>query len=285
MDKIDKELYTGMVEIELSDEELSKFYETGQIDGYEFLNNQYLLLKREGKVIDKYRWFDGKWHKLNIKPAKNNILGKIFSLNDYQDCMVDMLLDKKLTVKSILGIPGGGKSFLALVYGITKVLNGEFNKLVYTKNNLDIGFERIGAIPGSVEEKLEPWSKVLLDVFVDDYLIDKLKNEGKLEVDYLGHTVGRTYNNTFFVVDDGQQLSKRHVYNLTTRLGHNSVICFCSDLYQTYSKKYENEKSGIRFLHNQLKGQDCFAGVHTKKSERSRTAQICANLLFDAMND
>lgn len=282
-----KEMYTGIKEITFSsDEDLAKFYETQHIDE-DLEINQYLLIKdKKGSVIDKYRKHkDGSLVKVKTKSISSTHLGKIKPLNEYQDCMVDMILDNSITVKSSVGIPGGGKSYLFIVYGIEKVLKGEFDKIIYIKNNVDIGHEKLGSLPGVAGEKLEPWSKVLEDVFVDKYYVDKYRAEGKLETEYIGYTVGRTFNNSFIIVDDSQQLSKKHVYNLTTRLGHNSVICFAGDLYQTYSSKYENGNNGITFLHNQLKGQEFFGAVHTSKSERSYTAQKCAELLFEGVID
>lgn len=277
-------MYTGIKEIVLTNEELANFYENLSLKE-ELEINEYLLIKdKDDNVIDKYRKHkDGILHKLKTKQINSPHLGKVKPLNEYQDCMVDMILDNSITVKSSMGIPGGGKSFLFITYGLEKVLKGELNKVVYIKNNVDIGHEKLGSIPGGIDEKLDPWAKVLEDVFVDKLYVEKYKAEGKIVVEYIGHTVGRTYNDSFLIIDDSQQLSKKHVYNLTTRLGHNSVICFAGDLFQTYSTKYENGNNGMKFLHNQLKGQDFFAAVHTTKSERSYTAQRCAELLFEGV--
>lgn len=290
-------MYTGIQEIILDNEQLSQFYQ--QSNDINSLNielsiNEYLIIKDKNnfiydekgnkvyKTIDKFRMHkDNNLCKLKTKTINNPHLGKIKPLNDYQECMVDMILDNSITVKSIMGIPGGGKSFLFITYGLDKVIKGEINRVVYVKNNVDIGHEKLGSIPGGIDEKLDPWAKVLEDVFVDKLYVDKYKSEGKIVVEYIGHTVGRTYNDTFLIIDDSQQLSKKHVYNLTTRIGHNSVICFAGDLYQTYSSKYENGNNGMKFLINQLKGQDFFATVHTTKSERSEAAQRCAELLFE----
>lgn len=280
------ERFTGIRELTFTDEELAKFYETKECP-VELYENEYLLLKNEnGEAVDKYRFHKGQLVKIKNRTANlGNLITKVKPLNEYQECMVDMILDNSITVKTSLGIPGGGKSLLFIVYGLEKVMKGEFKKLVYIKNNVDIGHEKIGALPGYLDEKLDPWIKVLYDIFGDKYIVDKLKNDGKIEIEYIGHTVGRTYNDSFIVIDDAQQLSKALAYNLCTRLGHNSVICFAGDLYQTYSKKYENGNNGLKYLCNKLSGQNFFASVHTNKSERSETAQKCAELLFDGLTD
>lgn len=274
-------LYTGVKELILDVKDLSSFY-LGEYPLENMHSNEYLLIYDNNKhCIDKYKWDGTKLVKLKIKSINNQYIGKVKPLNEYQECMVDMILDDSITVKSSMGIPGGGKSYLFVAYGMDMVLKNQFDRLIYIKNNVDIGHEKIGAIPGDLSDKLEPWTKVLYDIFGGKLIVDEFKFKGKIETEYLGYTVGRTYNNTFIVVDDAQQLSKKHVYNLTTRLGHNSVIGFAGDLYQTYSSKYENGNNGMNFLHEKLKNEDFFATVHTKKSERSCTAQKCAELLFE----
>lgn len=229
------------------------------------------------------KWNGNKLIKLKTSKVNNDYI-KVHSLNLFQDCMVDALLDDFITIKSFMGIPGGGKSHLSISYGLDRVLKGDFNKLIYVRNNVDIGDRGIGALPGNIDEKLDPINEVLSDVLNKDG-VDRLKFEKKIETPYIGFTVGRTFNDSWIVIDDCQQLSKKLIYNLTTRLGHNSVICFCGDLYQTYSPKYENDNNGISFLHEQLKGEKFFSCVHTKISERSETAQRCAELLFEGINE
>lgn len=277
--------YSGVREINLTDEETAQYYQNGIISVEDLTTNEYVLLRNNDKLVDKLKYKNNELIKIKNKAINNSITGKIRPLNEYQELIFDMIADNNLTVKSCTGIPGGGKSFLFLAFGLQKVLNGEFDKIIYIKNNVDIAHKDLGATPGGVEEKLDPWIGVLYDVFGDKYLVDKLKNENKLETQYLGYSVGRTWHKAFIVCDDSQQLSRQHVYNLTTRLGQNSVICFAGDVYQTYSKKYENSNSGIKFLHEQLGGEDFFTCVHTKKSERSYTAQRCAELLFEGVSE
>jgi len=292
-------IYTGIKQLILTEEQLANYYENKSLDKsiYEdenLYNNQYVLItymkdENAKRFQDKYELLDvKKWNGNKLvklkKTTVNNDYIKVRSLNLFQDCMVDVLSDDSITIKSFMGIPGGGKSYMSISYGLDRVLKGDFNKLVYVRNNVDIGDRNIGALPGDLEQKLDPINEVLSDVLNRDS-VDRLKIDKKIETPYIGFTVGRTYDNSWIVVDDCQQLSKTHVYNLTTRLGHNSVLCFCGDLFQTYSQKYENNNSGISYLHEQLKGEKFFSCVHTKISERSETAQRCAELLFDGIKE
>lgn len=296
-------IYSGVKQIILTEDQLANYYQNKPLDKpideslYKdeiLYKNQYVLFTfiknpEAQRFQDKYELLEAKkWNgneliKLKKKVINNDYI-KVSSLNLFQDCMVDVLLDDSLTIKSFMGVPGGGKSFLSISYGLDRVLKGDFDKIIYVRNNVDIGDRNIGALPGSLEEKLDPINEVLSDVLNREN-VGRLRIDKKIETPYIGFSVGRTYNNSWIVIDDCQQLSRKHMYNLTTRLGHNSVICFCGDLYQTYSTKYENNNNGISFLHNQLKCQNFFSCVHTKISERSETAQRCAELLFEGIQE
>jgi len=281
-----EEIYKGYKEINITENELARIYENADKNLYDLHINEYLIVRLAGEVKDKLRWNGNKLVKLKYKNINNQYVGKIKPLNHEQEIMVDLIENNNITVKSLTGIPGSGKSFLPIVIGIDKVLKGEFNKFVYCRNNVDVAHQSIGALPGTIDEKLYVWQYPLIDSFGGDRMVvDKLQNENKLEVVHLGFTQGRTWNYSFILIDESFHLSKRHIYNLCTRIGYDSVIVFAGDYYQNYSTKYQNGNSGIAFLHKQMKGNSLFGCMKTKISERSKTAQVCADLLFEGLLD
>lgn len=280
-----EEIYKGCKEINVTQEELARIYEKPEINSYSLYTNEYLIVRLNEKIEDKFRWNGEKLVKLKYKNINNQFVGKVKPLNHEQEIIIDLIENNNLTVKSLTGIPGSGKSYLPIVVGIDKILKGEFSKFVYIKNNVDIGHKDLGSLPGDVESKLSVWELPLVDSLGDKILVDKLKLENKLETTHLGFTQGRTWNNSFILADESFHLSKRHVYNLCTRLGYNSVIVFAGDVYQNYSSKYQNGNNGIKFLHDKMKGNSIFGCMKLKISERSKTAQICADLLFEGLLD
>jgi len=278
-------IYKGYKEINVTQEELANIYENLQSNFYDLYTNEYLIIRLDEKIVDKFRWNGEKLVKLKYKNINNQYIGKVKPLNYEQEIIVDLLENNNITIKSLIGIPGGGKTYLPIVVGVDKILKGEFAKFVYIKNNVDIGHKDIGSLPGNLGDKLSVWEGPLIDSLGDIVLVERLKLENKLETTHLGFTQGRTWNNSFILVDESFHLSKRHVYNLCTRLGYNSIIVFAGDVYQNYSSKYQNGNNGINFLHEKMKGSSIFGCMKLKISERSKTAQICADLLFEGLLD
>jgi len=278
-------IYKGYKEVNVTSEQLARLYEKPEENIFDLYTNEYLIVKLDGKVEDKLRWNGDKLVKLKYKNVNNQFFGKVKPLNYEQEIIVDLIENNNITVKSFTGIPGSGKTFLPIVVGIDKVLKGEFSKFVYCRNNVDSGHQTIGSIPGDLDTKLAVWEYPLIDSVGDRIIVDKLKSENKLEVVHLGFTQGRTWNNSFILVDESAHLSRKHVYNLCTRLGYGSIIVFAGDIYQNYSSKYQNGNSGIKFLHEKMKGNSLFGCMKLKISERSKTAQICADLLFEGLLD
>lgn len=276
-------IHKGYREIDATQEELAQIYENADSNIYNLHTNEYLIVKLDGEIQDKLRWSGSKLVKLKYKNINNQFVGRVKPLNYEQEIMVDLLENNNITVKSLTGVPGSGKSFLPIVIGVDKVLKGEFSKFIYCRNNVDISHKDLGALPGDLDDKLSVWEYPLVDSFGDRIVVDKLKMENKLEVTHLGYTQGRTWNNCFVLIDESFHLNKRHIYNLTTRIGYDSVMVFAGDIHQNYSNKYQNGNSGIVFLHDKLKGSPIFGCMKAKISERSKTAQICADLLFDGL--
>lgn len=280
-----EDFYKGYKEIDITENEIAQIYENTDENLYGLHTNEYLIVKLNGEVKDKLRWNGEKLVKLKYKNVNNQYVGKVKPLNYEQEVMVDLIENNSITVKSLTGIPGSGKTFLPVVVGIDKVLKGEFAKFVYCRNNVDTGHQALGALPGDLDTKLSVWKYPLIDSFGDSMVIDRLQLENRLEVVHLGFTQGRTWNCSFILIDESFHLSKKHVYNLCTRVGYDSVIVFAGDVYQNYSSKYQNGNSGITFLHEKMKGNPIFGCMKAKISERSKTAQICADLLFEGLVD
>jgi len=278
-------IYKGYKEIDVTQEELATIYEHPEFNTYNIFINEYLIVKLDGDVKDKFRWDGNKFVKLKYKNVNNRYVGKVKPLNYEQEIIIDLLENRNITVVSLFGVPGSGKTYIPVVVGIDKVLKGEYSKFVYLRNNVDIGHKDIGSLPGTIEDKLNVWEYPLIDSLGGRVAVDTLKSENKIETTYIGFTQGRTWNDAFILVDESFHLSKKHVYNLCTRLGHNSKIVFAGDVYQNYSSKYQNGNSGISFLHEKMKGHFLFGCMKANISERSETAQVCADLLFEGLLD
>lgn len=268
-------MYIGVREIILSDEEIAKFYEFKE-PPVELFENEYLLIKdKNNEYIDKFRFNGDKLVKLNYKRIQNTYVDKVKPLNVKQECVFDLLQNKKIKVKLITGDMGSGKTYLSTLHALDWVEKDNFKKLVYIRNNAevaDVG-AKLGALPGSVKEKLNPFILPLADITGSIFALEQLERQEKIEYVHLGFVRGRDFSNSVVICSESGNLTKDHVKLLLGRVGQNSIIIFEGDTEQVDKNVYR-ENSGIQALRDILKGNPLFGAVELDKSERSDVADL-----------
>jgi predicted ribonuclease YlaK len=107
--------YTGYKELQLTDEQFSQIYTDGILDGYDFLENEYLIAKNsDGDIVDKFIYQNGLLEQVHYQTLKNEYLGVIKPRNPQQHLVIDTLLDPTSKIKVIKGVYGSGKDYLML---------------------------------------------------------------------------------------------------------------------------------------------------------------------------
>jgi PhoH-like ATPase len=213
---------------------------------------------------------------------------KVLSLktrNKEQACAVDILTDSNIPLIALVGPAGTGKTLLAIAAGVEKVRNGEYKRLVVTRPTIPVGND-LGFLPGSLEEKLYPWMKAIWDVFG----LIGVKAEGKkgdrkgklaipVEVAPLMYMRGISMHDTYFVVDEAQNLTPHETKTIVTRAGEGTKIVFTGDPWQIDHPYLDSGSNGLSYLVSRFKGDSDFATVTLSKGERSRLAEKAAKLL------
>ena len=116
------------------------------------------------------------------------------------------------------------------------LMSGLYQKIVIMRPAIEACNERIGFLPGSADEKLQPWTAPVFDnmeVFLPKSAIKNLVTEGKIEVVPLGFVRGRTFNKAFVITDESQNLLVKQTLLALTRLGQDSKLVFNGDLMQS----------------------------------------------------
>jgi phosphate starvation-inducible PhoH-like protein len=137
------------------------------------------------------------------------------------------------------GPAGTGKTLLACQKAIMQLKSEELDKIIITRPIVTIE-EDIGFLPGSINKKMDPWTKPIFDIFIEYYSkteIDMFLNNGKIEICPLVFMRGRTFKNSFIIADEMQNSSPNQMQMLVTRLGINSRMVITGDLNQTDIKK------------------------------------------------
>ena len=109
--------------------------------------------------------------------------------------------------------------------------------------------------------------------------IDKMLKEEKLLVSPLAYIRGRSLNNSFFIVDEAQNLTPHEVKTIITRAGDGTKIVFTGDVEQIDSPFLDLRSNGLSYLADKMKGQDFFAHINLLHGERSRMADIASKIL------
>ena len=144
----------------------------------------------------------------------------------------------------ILGKAGSGKTLLAVQIALDMFFKRQINKIIITRptvSNEDNGF-----LPGSLNEKMEPWlvpiRSNMRKVYNKPDILEKMEREENIELVSLAHFRGRTFDNAVCIVDEFQNLTKQQLQMVLSRLGKDSIMILCGDRYQI-DLKYPNDSA------------------------------------------
>lgn len=269
--------YKGVVELTLdtNSQEEKEFFNSI----FDFVNNenkpgllpgQYLILKTDNEAKDHLLKYDGEEY-VNIEWDELYYQGnKLRPKNERQKLMFDLMQDDDKLVKLVTGPMGAGKDYLMLSHALEKN-----KKIIWIRSNMEVKDSgKIGFLPGTMEEKLRPFTKIIDDITGDEFETERLINNGKLVIENLGHLRGRQFNNAIIYVTEAQNLTDEHVELLLGRVGEDSEIWFNGDKKQS-DVGYVN---GLDVL-NKLKGDPLFGKVELNEVERSNVANLVEKLM------
>ncbi len=286
------ELYTGMIELTVPPEKMSRFRADGEFDlnGYgTYFPNEYCTLTEEtntkrtalGKV-------DATGKKLvPILDCKEGVWG-IKPRNREQHFAFDALLDDRIKLVTLMGKAGTGKTLMAMAAGLKRtVLDREFRRLVVARPTVSMGRE-LGFLPGSLEEKLNPWMQPIHDALellsdlnmgTDHRRSADLMRSGNLVVEALSYIRGRSIAHQFMVIDEAQNLTPIEVKTIITRVGQGTKIIFTGDPYQIDNPYVDSSSNGFNYIISKFRDQPIAAHIELQKGERSELAELAANIL------
>ncbi|MFC7374590.1 PhoH family protein [Brachybacterium sp. GCM10030267] len=158
------------------------------------------------------------------------------------------------TITFGIGPAGTGKTYLAVAMAVQQLLNKEVNRIILTRPAVEAG-ERLGFLPGSLNEKIDPYLRPLYDALhdmLDPESIPRLMAAGTIEVAPLAYMRGRTLNDAFVILDEAQNTTPEQMKMFLTRLGFNSTMVVTGDVTQVDLPG--SQKSGLRVVEQVLSG-------------------------------
>src|SRR6056297_527110 len=211
----------------------------------------------------------------------------ITALNREQKYAIELLLNDDIKVVTVSGKAGTGKTLLALAAGLQNVINDKYyDRVLIARPVIPMGKD-IGFLPGSVEEKLEPWMQPILDNLnliihnnKGSYLsIDQLIENDFIQIEALTYIRGRSIPNQYIIIDEAQNLSKHEVKTILTRVGKNSKIILTGDPFQIDNPYLNKVNNGLSHVANHFYKVEIAGHIMLLKGERSEIAKIASELI------
>lgn len=301
--------------------------------------------EKKSEVLERY--YNDNWNVID-----NIDIYGFTPLSNRQKCYVDLLNDDNINLVMCIGSAGSGKTFLACLLGLYKVLNvKKYNEIIISRSTIDIGNNSIGFLPGSKEDKMSHWVQPMKDNFdiilkkiksdnfksenikqsdqsneidydmygsygpimnlskkqkkkqkklqlsqikknpnidnaninyANDYdnikniTTDSLINSEKIKIECLSFFRGRTFLNTFCIIDEAQNLTTHEIKTIITRVGTGSKLVMIGDIEQSDLK---NKNADFLNATNKLSGNKSVGVIQLDKSVRSDIAKLAVEVL------
>ena len=286
------ELYTGKNLVEnVSPELVDLLYKTGGVKLEEsglLLDNPYpneFFILRNGtkSILTTYY----KQENL-LKPVEKKRAYGIQPRNAEQVFSLDALTNPKITLVTLSGKAGTGKTLMALAAALEK--QKDYAQILLARPIVPLSNKEIGFLPGDINNKIDPYMQPLFDnLSVIQHQYDENSNEfsrisemvtgGKLLIMALAFIRGRSLSKVYFIVDEAQNLTPHEVKTIITRAGEGTKIVFTGDPYQIDTPYLDSRSNGLTYLIDKMKGQDIYAHITLEKGERSLLAELASNIL------
>lgn len=297
--------YKGREEVYTTDACIKAFFENGFIDvkeifdyeNIEFIENKFFVLRSEtnsalgmlkaGKIV-------------NLNHLKSYPYG-IKAKNVGQKFMIEALLDDDCPLVVIKGSAGTGKTFCALASGLHGLENNKYSRILVTRSVT--ATEQYGFLPGDIEEKLSPYLAGIKDnlsilhksgsktdfakrsrnSFADgpyedgSYFFEK----GMVQIQAIGFLRGRSIVDTYFIIDETQNIEPDTIKSIVTRAGEGSKFIFLGDPTQIDNPNLTERDNGLVYLSEKMKGNPMCAQISLLDDEsvRSDLAREAAKIL------
>ncbi|HXG47465.1 MAG TPA: PhoH family protein, partial [Methylomirabilota bacterium] len=208
--------------------------------------------------------------------------------NREQHFAFDALLDDRIKLVTLMGKAGTGKTLLAMAAGLKKTVHDrEYRRVMVARPTISMGKE-LGFLPGTLEEKLDPWMQPIHDALelLGDLNMGQgerrssdLLRSGMIVVEALSYIRGRSIPSQFMVIDEAQNLTPLEVKTIITRVGEGTKIVFTGDPWQIDNPYVDSASNGFNYIVSKFRDHAIAAHVELQKGERSELAELAANIL------
>jgi phosphate starvation-inducible protein PhoH and related proteins len=187
----------------------------------------------------------------NQKISQIHAAAKMITKTENQKQYLSYLSNEDTKLIIATGHAGTGKTYIACQYALEKICNKSYQRIIVTRPMLTVSNEAIGYLPGSLETKIEPWMKNIINCLKENTSSNLVKSylaSKQIEFVPMGFMRGSTIQNTIVIADEMQNSTPMQMKMLLTRIGENSKMIITGDIHQ----KDQIEKSGLEDILEKL---------------------------------
>ncbi|WP_286902177.1 PhoH family protein [Thermocrispum sp.] len=280
--------WTGMQDVEVPQESLDALYKNGVVDPADFgltglgdlpCHTGLRLLSGSSSALGRIT----EDKRVQLVRGDREAFG-LHGRSAEQRIALDLLLDPDVGIVSLGGRAGTGKSALALCAGLEAVMERrQHRKVVVFRPVYAVGGQDLGYLPGTENEKMQPWAQAVFDTLgalISQDVLDEVLDREMLEVLPLTHIRGRSLHDSFVIVDEAQSLERNVLLTVLSRLGSGSRVVLTHDVAQRDNLRV-GRYDGVSAVIEKLKGHPLFAHITLTRSERSPIAALVTEMLED----
>jgi PhoH-like ATPase len=192
------------------------------------------------------------------------------------------LFNDDISLVTMTGLAGSGKTFMSLLSGLSQVQQGKYERIIITRNIQPVGRE-IGFLPGDATEKMMPWMAPVVDNLRnhmrDKRAFDMLRVNGLIEIAPMSFIRGRTFANAFIILDEAQNATIHELKTVVTRVGEGSKIVLMGDTDQIDTAYINKHTNGLSIVAKKMRDSLHTTHIHLPVGIRSTIASEASHLL------
>ena len=216
----------------------------------------------------------------------------VFARNTEQKQAMELLMDERIKLVTLVGKAGTGKTLLAIATALEQVVERKLYKKIFIARPIVPMGNDIGFLPGTEKEKMQPWMLPIYDNIEflasnkgqtssneAEKVVAGLESLGLLKVEPLTYIRGRSIPQGFIIIDEAQNLTPHEVKTIITRVGKDTKIVFTGDPDQIDNPYLDANSNGLAYIAEKMKNEILVGHIRLVKGERSEISELASRLL------